>query len=71
MSSSYLTLENISKSFGNGAKTSRVLENVNLGVDKGEFIAIIGHSGCGKSTVLNIVDLLLPATEGIVLLYGR
>jgi nitrate/nitrite transport system ATP-binding protein len=71
MNNSYLNLENVSKSFGHGANTSRVLENVNLGVNQGEFIAIIGHSGCGKSTVLNIVAGLLPASEGIVLLDGR
>ena len=40
-------------------------------IDKGEFVSIIGHSGCGKSTVLNIVAGLLRATEGGVLLEGR
>lgn len=71
MSAQYLTLENVSKSFGQGTNASKVLEHVNLGVNKGEFLAIIGHSGCGKSTVLNIVAGLLPATEGFVLLDGR
>ena len=47
------------------------LKNVNLKIDKGEFISLIGHSGCGKSTVLNIVAGLYEATRGGVLLDGR
>ncbi|AGA34064.1 Nitrate ABC transporter, ATP-binding protein [Thioalkalivibrio nitratireducens DSM 14787] len=49
----------------------RALENIDLRVDKGEFLSIIGHSGCGKSTILNIVAGLLRATEGVVLMDGR
>jgi nitrate/nitrite transport system ATP-binding protein len=41
---------------------------VHLEIEQGEFIAIIGHSGCGKSTVLNVVAGLLEATRGGVLL---
>ncbi|MFT2091054.1 ABC transporter ATP-binding protein [Paraglaciecola sp. 2405UD69-4] len=44
------------------------LQNVNLRIDKGEFISLIGHSGCGKSTVLNIVAGLYQATCGGVIL---
>lgn len=47
------------------------LQNVNLKVDEGEFVSLIGHSGCGKSTVLNIVAGLHQATSGGVLLDGR
>lgn len=49
----------------------RALENVNLKIKKGEFISLIGHSGCGKSTVLNIVAGLHQATEGGALLDGK
>jgi nitrate/nitrite transport system ATP-binding protein len=49
----------------------KALENVNLKVADGEFVSLIGHSGCGKSTVLNIVAGLLQATTGGVLLSGR
>jgi len=71
MSSKYLNIENVHKTFGQGASATRVLKDINLKVDKGEFIALIGHSGCGKSTVLNIVAGLLDATEGGVILDGK
>ena len=47
------------------------LQNVNLKIKKGEFISLIGHSGCGKSTVLNIVAGLYKATQGGVVLSGK
>ncbi len=47
------------------------LRGVDFTIDKGEFVSIIGHSGCGKSTVLNIVAGLYQATEGGVILDGR
>lgn len=47
------------------------LQNVNLKIKEGEFVTLIGHSGCGKSTVLNIVAGLHQATQGGVLLNGR
>ncbi len=49
----------------------RALQNVNLKIREGEYVSLIGHSGCGKSTVLNIVAGLLQATEGGVVLSGR
>lgn len=49
----------------------RALENVNLKISQGEYVSLIGHSGCGKSTVLNIVAGLLQATEGGVVLDGK
>lgn len=47
------------------------LQGVNLKIKKGEFISLIGHSGCGKSTVLNIVAGLYQATQGGVVLQGK
>jgi nitrate/nitrite transport system ATP-binding protein len=49
----------------------RALTDVNLKIAKGEMISLIGHSGCGKSTVLNIVAGLLQATEGGAVLEGK
>lgn len=45
-----------------------VFENVHFGINKGEFVCIIGHSGCGKSTILNILAGLDEATTGVVLM---
>ena len=47
------------------------LKDVDLKIDEGEFISIIGHSGCGKSTVLNAVAGLCPVATGGVILHGR
>lgn len=47
------------------------LQNVNLKIEQGEFISLIGHSGCGKSTVLNIVAGLHQATTGGAILQGK
>jgi nitrate/nitrite transport system ATP-binding protein len=49
----------------------KALDGINLGIQKGEFVSLIGHSGCGKSTVLNIVAGLYQATEGGVILEGK
>jgi nitrate/nitrite transport system ATP-binding protein len=49
----------------------KALTDVNLKIEKGEMISLIGHSGCGKSTVLNIVAGLLQATEGGAVLEGK
>jgi nitrate/nitrite transport system ATP-binding protein len=67
----HLELTGVSIDFPTDNGPYRALENVNLKIDKGEFISLIGHSGCGKSTVLNIVAGLHRATEGGVLLNGK
>ncbi|HEV2544484.1 MAG TPA: ABC transporter ATP-binding protein [Methylobacterium sp.] len=67
----HLTLSQVGITFRRGANTSEVLRDVNLDIAKGEFVSIIGHSGCGKSTVLNIVAGLLKASTGGVLLDGK
>jgi nitrate/nitrite transport system ATP-binding protein len=48
-----------------------VFENANFGIDKGEFVCIIGHSGCGKSTIMNILAGLDEASEGVVLMNDK
>ena len=69
--SAYLSLENINMSFTTKGELFCALNDVNLRIDKGELISIIGHSGCGKSTVLNIVAGLLQASSGGVLLENK
>ena len=66
-----LDLSQVGISFTRAGRTTEVLRDVNLKIAKGEFVSIIGHSGCGKSTVLNIVAGLLKASTGCVLLDGR
>jgi len=67
----YLKLDHVDKRFNRGAAASDVLRDINLTIDEGEFVSIIGHSGCGKSTVLNLVAGLLPVTSGAVLLENK
>jgi nitrate/nitrite transport system ATP-binding protein len=68
---SYLQLDHISKTFTSGSRATEVLADVTLTVDRGEFVSVIGHSGCGKTTVLNIVAGLVRATTGGAILEGR
>jgi nitrate/nitrite transport system ATP-binding protein len=48
-----------------------VFDSVNFGMDEGEFVCIIGHSGCGKTTILNVLAGLDTASEGHVFMDGR
>lgn len=68
---SYLSIEKLDKHFARGNLTSQVLKDINLRIEQGEFISIIGHSGCGKSTVLNIIAGLLDPSLGVVILDGK
>jgi nitrate ABC transporter ATP-binding subunit len=67
----FLEIWNLSKAFGGANGAVPVVEGFNLTVAEGEVISLIGHSGCGKSTVLSIVAGLTPATEGGVILGGK
>jgi nitrate/nitrite transport system ATP-binding protein len=72
MSHAYLSVSQVDMTFiGNGGAVNPVLKSINLDVQRGEFISLIGHSGCGKSTVLNIVAGLLRASSGGVIVDGR
>ena len=48
-----------------------VFENADFGIEKGEFVCVIGHSGCGKSTILNILAGLDQASDGVVIMNGK
>lgn len=71
MNKSHLELTNVQMAFDTPAGPFVALENVDLKIRKGEFVSLIGHSGCGKSTVLNIVAGLLQATRGGCVLDGH
>jgi ABC-type cobalamin/Fe3+-siderophores transport system ATPase subunit len=67
----FLRIDHVAKSFARGATSSEVLADIDLSIDRGEYVAMIGHSGCGKSTLLNIVAGLLSVSSGAVLLRTR
>jgi len=67
----YLEFSQVSIEFNTGTGSYQALQDVNMRIARGEFVSIIGHSGCGKSTVLNILAGLHRATGGGVLLEGR
>lgn len=66
-----LDISDVTKTFGTPRGPYTALEHCTLGVDRGEFVALIGHSGCGKSTLLSIVAGLTRATTGGVILDGK
>lgn len=66
----HLELTQVSIDFPTPKGPFNALQDVNLRIKKGEFVSLIGHSGCGKSTVLNIVAGLHQATLGGVILDG-
>ncbi len=67
----FLNISQIDMVFPTPTGGFTALKEVDLQIDKGEFISLIGHSGCGKSTVLNIVAGLYQATKGGVLLQNK
>jgi nitrate/nitrite transport system ATP-binding protein len=73
MSTPFLSVQNLTKRFQapKGGESLTVFENVNLGIEKGEFVCIIGHSGCGKSTILNILAGLDEPSDGAVIMNGK
>ena len=71
MENTHLELTDVNMDFPTPGGYFRALEGVNLKVNKGEFVSIIGHSGCGKSTVLNIIAGLYQATQGGIILNGK
>ncbi|MCJ2876722.1 ABC transporter ATP-binding protein [Rhizobium pusense] len=67
----YLKLDHIDKYFDKGGSRAEVLKDINLTIEKGEFVSVIGHSGCGKSTMLNLIAGLTKVSAGAVLLENR
>src|SRR5688572_33129694 len=67
----FLELTQLGKSYETEQGRAVIVRDFNLRVSEGEFVCIIGHSGCGKSTVLSIAMGLDDATEGGVIVAGR
>ena len=70
---SFLKIELVTKYFAgsNGNGDLCVFKDVHFNIEKGEFVAMVGHSGCGKSTLLNIIAGLETPTEGGIILDGK
>lgn len=69
--SDYLHISDVSMAFDTPGGSFKALQSIDLRVAQGELVTLIGHSGCGKSTVLNVVAGLYHATSGGVILDGR
>lgn len=66
-----IELHNVSKNYTRGVETVHALQEVTLNVSKGDFIAVVGHSGSGKTTMMNIMGCLDHPSSGSVILQGR
>ncbi|MBU1305143.1 MAG: ABC transporter ATP-binding protein [Alphaproteobacteria bacterium] len=66
-----LELSGISKFYGEGAKRVEVLKDINLSVDAGEFVAILGFSGAGKTTLISLIAGLIEPDQGGVIYKGK
>jgi len=69
--SEYVQLESVGMTFKTKRGPFVALRDIDLSVRRGEFVALIGHSGCGKSTVMNLVAGLIAPTAGVMLCAGR
>ena len=66
-----LRVEHVKKTYGHGENQVEALKDVNLSVNKGEFITIVGASGSGKSTLLHLLGCLDKATSGNIIIDGQ
>ena len=71
MASSYVTFSNVVREYHSGQVTVRAADGISFDLDKGKFSIIVGPSGAGKTTVLNILGGMDAATEGSVTVDGR
>ncbi len=67
----FLEMKNVQKAYGTGAGRREVLDDVNLAIEEGEFVAIVGFSGSGKTTLISTIAGLTEPDGGEILLNGR
>jgi NitT/TauT family transport system ATP-binding protein len=66
-----LDVDSVNKTFETRRGTVEALKNIDLSIARGEFVSLVGRSGCGKTTLLRIMSGLLPPTSGTVSANGR
>lgn len=71
MSNNIVEFKNVSKWYGEGENRTDVLSNINLTIKEGEFLAIVGFTGSGKTTLINMLTGLLKPSSGEVLYKGK
>ncbi len=73
MTQHFLSVEGLQKVYpaADGKQNPPVFDNIHFGIERGEFVCIIGHSGCGKTTILNVLAGLEEASSGVVIMDGR
>jgi len=64
-------LLNVGVTFGSGKNTNEVLRDINLGLDSGDFVCVLGSSGCGKTTLLRVLAGYQALTQGTVTVAGK
>ena len=62
----FLSLRNVSKGFGPPGSRTEVLHDIDLEVAEGEFLAVVGYSGAGKTSLISLIAGLLKADEGTI-----
>src|SRR5476651_947912 len=68
MTAPFISIEGIARRYG---EAPAIFENLWLSMQRGEFVCVIGHSGCGKTTVLNILAGLDTPSSGAVIVDGK
>ncbi|MGE8677824.1 MAG: ABC transporter ATP-binding protein [Achromobacter marplatensis] len=73
MSQAFLQVQGLGKRYPgrNGQPQPPVFENIDFTIEQGQFVCVIGHSGCGKTTILNVLAGIDDTNEGIVIMDGR
>jgi NitT/TauT family transport system ATP-binding protein len=69
--SALVEIKDVGLFYGKGESRTKAVEHLNIGIKKGEFIAVVGPSGCGKSTLMKMVSGLLPVSEGTLTVEGK